>query len=86
MCMIRKQLYIDDDLNVELGLLAARTGKAEAEHVRAALRDYLRKGFGQDTKGPDPLLQLVGMVDDVPGPDDVAEHHDAYLYGDERPA
>lgn len=39
--MIRKQLYLDDDLDHELKLLSLRTGLSEAEHVRRALRRYL---------------------------------------------
>lgn len=39
--MIRKQLYLDEDLDHELKLLAGRTGLSEAEHVRRALRRYL---------------------------------------------
>lgn len=39
--MIRKQLYLDDDLDHELKLLSGRTGLSEAEHVRRALRRYL---------------------------------------------
>jgi hypothetical protein len=31
--------------------------------------------------GVDPLDGLVGLVDDLDGPDDVAEEHDHYLYG-----
>jgi len=77
--MIRKQVYIDEDLDRGLKLVATRTGKPEAEHVRAALRAYL------DAQVPipeqDPLLGLVGLVDDRNGPDDVAEQHDHYLYG-----
>lgn len=41
--MIRKQLYLDEDLDHELKLLAGRTGLSEAEHVRRALRRYLEQ-------------------------------------------
>lgn len=81
MSMVRKQLYIDDELNDGLQLLAARTGRSEAEHVRAALRAYLDRDRTTRTAGADPLLELVGLVDDSEGPDDVAAHHDSYLYG-----
>jgi hypothetical protein len=83
--MVRKQLYIDDDLNDGLRMLAARTGMSEAEHVRAALRDYLQRGRPEPA-GPNPLLDLIGMVPDADGPDDVAEQHDHYLYGVDRSA
>lgn len=84
MSMVRKQLYIDDDLNEGLRLLAARTGRSEAEHVRAALRAYLDLDLVDRSGAPNPLLDLVGIVDDPEGPDDVARRHDDYLYGDHR--
>jgi hypothetical protein len=83
--MVRKQLYIDDDLNDGLRMLAARTGMSEAEHVRAALRDYLQRGK-QEPGESNPLLDLIGLVPDDDGPDDVAEQHDHYLYGVHRSA
>jgi Ribbon-helix-helix protein, copG family len=57
--MIRKQLYLDDDLDHELKLLSLRTGLSEAEHVRRALRRYLEaenagNGFG-------PLVELASQ-------------------------
>ena len=78
--MIRKQLYIDEDLDRALKLLAAWTGLSEAEHVRTALRRYLADQALQHSDD-DPLLELVGMVNDPNGPDDVAANHDQYLYG-----
>jgi hypothetical protein len=84
MSMVRKQLYIDDDLNEGLRMLAARTGTSEAEHVRAALRAYLAKDRTDSEPGPNPLLDLIGLVDDAEGPDDVAHRHDDYLYGSDN--
>ncbi|MGH8897431.1 MAG: ribbon-helix-helix protein, CopG family [Egibacteraceae bacterium] len=79
--MIRKQLYIDEDLERVLKALAARTGRPEAEHVRAALRSYIDQQVTAPRSGHDPLLDLIGLVDDSEGPDDVAVNHDHYLYG-----
>ena len=78
--MVRKQIYIDEELERGLKALAVRTGRAEAVHVRAALREYLheRRSSPPDR---DPLLALVGMVGEPEGPEDVAEEHDHYLYG-----
>lgn len=84
--MIRKQLYIDDELNRGLKRLAATTGDSEASHVRTALRTYLDRHVQLHD---DPLGQLAGLVADSDGPRDVAERHDAYLYdvaeGSSRP-
>jgi hypothetical protein len=79
--MVRKQIYIDEDLDRGLKALAARSGKPEAVHVRAALREYIEARVPEQAEGPDPLLRLIGLVDDPEGPDDVAEQHDHYLYG-----
>lgn len=84
--MIRKQLYIDEELDQALKTLAARSGRSEAAHVRAALRAYLGRGPAVPSDGDDPLLALIGLVDDEEGPDDVAVHHDQYLYGVAEPA
>ncbi|MGQ0575378.1 MAG: ribbon-helix-helix protein, CopG family [Pseudonocardia sp.] len=85
MLMVRKQLYIDEDLNQGLRALAARTGLSEAEHVRAALREYLQHTPPADGDD-DPLLELIGMVDDPSLPTDLAVNHDHYLYGAPRKA
>lgn len=78
--MVRKQIYIDEDLDQGLKVLAARTGEPEAAHVRAALREYLAAQSPPEDAG-DPLLRMIGLVDDRGGPTDVAEEHDHYLYG-----
>lgn len=82
--MIRKQLYIDDDLNAGLRILAGQTGRSEAEHVRAALREYLNRRNRASGDHNDPLLALIGLVADEDGPTDVAANHDEYLYGSAR--
>ena len=76
--MRRKQLYLDADSERALKRLAAKTGRSEASHVREALRRYLGE---QSPSEHDPLERLIGLVEDADGPDDVAEHHDHYLYG-----
>lgn len=79
--MRRKQIYLDEANERALKRLSARTGRSEASHIREALRRYLTSGVeGED----DPLERLIGLVEDEHGPDDVAEHHDHYLYGAPR--
>lgn len=85
--MVRKQLYVDEELNEGLRYLAARTGRSEAEHVREALHQYLQNAGPQGGTGDsDALLELIGLAGDVVGPVDAALRHDDYLYGAERPA
>ena len=76
--MRRKQIYLDDPSERALKRLAARTGRSEASHIREALQRYLASG---EEAADDPLEQLIGLVTDEHGPDDVAEEHDHYLYG-----
>ncbi|MBA2295793.1 MAG: CopG family transcriptional regulator [Actinobacteria bacterium] len=76
--MRRKQIYLDDTSERGLKRLAARTGRSEASHIREALQRYLASG---SEAVEDPLEQLIGLVPDEQGPDDVAEEHDHYLYG-----
>lgn len=76
--MKRKQLYLEEETDRALKRLAARTGRSEAFHVREALRRYLDRPAEQED---DPLIRLIGLVDDPEGPDDVAVNHDHYLYG-----
>jgi len=78
--MIRKEIYIDEELDRGLKTLVARTGRAEAAQLRAALREYLREHLPAPPD-QDPLLDLAGLVDESEGPDDVAEEHDHYLFG-----
>jgi metal-responsive CopG/Arc/MetJ family transcriptional regulator len=77
--MIRKQLYIEEDLDRQLKRLARVSGRSEAEHVREALRSYLDDRLPQPSE--DPWLGLVGMVGEADGPGDAAVNHDHYLYG-----
>lgn len=77
--MLRKQVYVDEEIERGLKALAAATGRSEAEHVREALRGYLRDRVPEPA-AEDPLLGLVGLVGGSHGPDDVAEQHDHYLY------
>lgn len=80
--MLRKQIYLDEASNRSLKRLALRTGRSEAWHIRSALALYLGE---QADEANDPFERLIGLVEEADGPDDVAEHHDAYLYG-HRPA
>lgn len=79
--MVRKQLYIDDELDRRLKAIAARTGRSEADHVRAALRSYLSTAVVRVDPEDDPLLELIGLAGEVDTPADVAVNHDHYLYG-----
>ncbi len=78
--MIRKQFYVDEDLDYALKVLARRTKRSEADHVRTALRAYVEEQLRHDADN-DPLLAMAGIADDPDAPADGAAEHDHYLYG-----
>jgi Ribbon-helix-helix protein, copG family len=61
--MKRLQIYIDEEQDEALGILAARTGTSKAALIRGFVADRL------STSGPqgDPLDDLVGSLDSEPG-------------------
>lgn len=76
--MIRKQLYIDEELHQALKELAAQSGRSEADHVREALRAYLPTQLTDDEID---LRTFAGIIDDDEAPDDLAAELDHYAYG-----
>jgi len=81
MALKRKQIYLDPDSDRTIKKLARITRLPEAEHIRRAVADYLRR-TPQATPGQvDPLLRLIGICDSPKGPRDAALRHDTYLYG-----
>lgn len=79
--MIRKQLYVDAATEEALKRYVYCTGRSEASVVREAVGRYLaeesKKGA---SKGPHPLLAMIGAGRSTSGPTDSAENHDKYLY------
>jgi hypothetical protein len=69
---VRKQTYITPSQDRAVKRLAARYGTTEAEIVRRALDDWLRReGVRQDD---DPFAGLIGVFD---GPAEI-NHDDIY--------
>lgn len=81
MALKRKQIYLDPESDRVIKKLARMTGLPEAEHIRRAVADYIRR-TRQMASGDraDPLLRLIGLCDSPTGPRDTALHHDTYLY------
>ncbi|HEX9580115.1 MAG TPA: ribbon-helix-helix protein, CopG family [Gemmatimonadales bacterium] len=67
------QIYLDDRDRALLRDLAGRLGLSQAEIVRAAVRRW-----GQELSGTDPLLGLIGSMDDPALPTDLSTRHDDY--------
>lgn len=68
------QLYLDPRDHALLQKLAGRLGLSMAETVREAVRRWAVEEAGS----PDPVLSLIGSVDDPDLPSDLSTRHDAY--------
>ena len=76
----RKQIYLDEESDRALKNLAVATDVSESEHIRRAIKKYVRKQRS-NIHQEDPLQKLIGLCDDPAGPTDASVHHDKYLYG-----
>jgi hypothetical protein len=76
----RKQIYLDEESDRALKMLAADTKISESEHIRRAVANYIAK---QKTaiEDNDPISEIIGLCDNPHGPTDASVHHDRYLYG-----
>lgn len=68
------QVYLDQHDRSVLARLAERLGLSQAETVRAALRRWAQEVAGVQ----DPLLSLIGSMDDPALPTDLSTRHDEY--------
>jgi hypothetical protein len=80
--MIRKQIYITEDLERRLSIVAKQQRKSEAELIREALDDKLSTPGTLTVGGALLKLAELGKELDIRLPADAGQHHDAYLYGD----
>ena len=82
--MIRKQIYLPEDLERRLAIASQQQRKPEAELVREALEDKLRAG--SPVSAGTGLLKLaeLGRRLDIRLPPDASAKHDDYLYGDRK--
>ncbi len=81
--MIRKQIYLPEDLDRRLAVAAKQQRKPEAQIVREALADKLTQQTTM-TAG-NALLGLAQLGKDlgIQGPPDMSSKIDDYLYGNE---
>lgn len=76
--MIRTQLYLPEELTLELKLLAQQLDVPIAEVIRKALTKGIHEVKKKKTKG---LEGIVGMIKSDKAPRDLSEKLDKYLYG-----
>ncbi|HEU5314919.1 MAG TPA: CopG family transcriptional regulator [Chloroflexota bacterium] len=62
--MKRLQIYIDEEMDEELGLRAARQGTSKAALIRDFVAERLSHGTGP--RSADPLDAIVGIDDGEP--------------------
>jgi hypothetical protein len=76
----RKQIYLDEESDRALKMLAIETKISESEHIRRAVAKYIVK---QKTAiaDKDPIQEIIGLCDNPHGPTDASINHDRYLYG-----
>jgi len=84
--MERHQIYLDSDQRRELTRLAQREGSSVSHVIREAVAEYIVNKKRQDTEDSEenPLLALIGMIDDPAAPKDGSVNHDI-IYKAERP-
>lgn len=68
------QVYLDEPDYTLLAELAERRGLSMAETVREAVRRWAVEASGSE----DPVLGLIGSVDDPGLPRDLSTRHDEY--------
>jgi hypothetical protein len=68
------QVYLDPRDRALLERLAKTTGLSRAEAVREAIRRWVAELAGED----DPLLGLIGGLDNPDVPRDLSTRHDVY--------
>jgi hypothetical protein len=81
--MIRKQIYLPEELERRLAVASKQQQKSEAELVREALADKLATA---PVSAGTALLKLaeLGKRLDISLPPDASIKHDDYLYGDRK--
>lgn len=83
MSMIRKQIFITEELDRRLIATARRQRKPAAQVVRDALAEALPRDGGTASEA---LLRLarLGKELDIRLPADASARHDDYLYGNDK--
>lgn len=81
--MKRKQIYLDEDQEAAIKRLAAERGVSEAYVIREAMAEYLREHRAEHDRNP--LLDLLGTIDDDQLPPDASTTYKRDLYGERSP-
>lgn len=74
----RTQIYLDEELDAELRIVATFEGRSAAAVIREAVRAYLDQRAEERGAIDDPFADVIGAF--AGGPPDAAERHDDYSY------
>ncbi len=81
--MERTQIYLGTKQKEQLEQLAERDQTTVSALVRAAIDSFLVENLTPDLRPEDhPVWSIVGIVTGEDIPEDGAEEHDRYIYGD----
>jgi hypothetical protein len=82
--MVRKQIYLPEELERRLSVASKQQHKSEAQLIREALDDKL--GAAPPVSAGAALMKLaeLGKRLDITLPPDASAKHDDYLYGDRK--
>lgn len=79
-CMIRTQIYLDEDTHKDLNILARQEKESMAKIARDLLKEGLQKRKSTDSSGNQVLKNLLA-IKITGGPTDLSQNLDHYLYG-----
>ena len=79
--MVRTQVYLSENLQKNIKLVARKEKKSAAQVIREALEKGLAKKAPKRSVG-EALLELaaIGKRYNIKGPTDLSTNHDKYLY------
>jgi hypothetical protein len=82
--MIRKQIYLPEELERRLAIASKQQRRSEAELVREALEEKLAAAAPVSAGAALMKLAELGKRLDINLPADASANHDDYLYGDRK--
>ena len=77
--MVRKQVYLTQELATDVWILAQKERKSQAEVIREVLTEGVDRQFRRLKRKSGSLLDLAKLG--IKGPRDLSRNHDEYLYG-----
>lgn len=75
MSVVKKQMYLTEDLDRTVKAIAAERNESESQIIREAIAAYAERIHPPD----DPFDRIIGMYTG-PAPKDGSINHDRYLY------